>query len=167
MKVIKLAVIGAGWIGTMHARAMNNVRMCYGSDVVPELELIVDAFEDAAKKACDTYSFNRYSTNTDDAINDPAIDAVMITTPNQFHVELVQKAAAAGKAIFCEKPLGMDGKDAKKALDAVAWPLGKDMSSFSPFVRKLSTFPTTGPASSVKGRGRRTAHESRERPFVE
>ena len=48
MKVIKLAVIGAGWIGTMHARAMNNVRMCYGSDVVPELELIVDAFEDAA-----------------------------------------------------------------------------------------------------------------------
>ncbi|HIV17505.1 MAG TPA: Gfo/Idh/MocA family oxidoreductase [Candidatus Alectryocaccobium stercorigallinarum] len=119
MKVIKLAVIGAGWIGTMHARAMNNVRMCYGSDAVPELELIVDAFEDAAKKACDTYSFNRYSTNTDDAINDPAIDAVMITTPNQFHVELVQKAAAAGKAIFCEKPLGMDGKDAKKALDAV------------------------------------------------
>ncbi len=119
MKTLKVAVIGAGWIGTSHAVAYHNVRQHYGTDVVPELEIIVDAFEEQAKKVCEQYGFNRWSTNEDDAINDPSIDIIMITTPNQFHVPLVQKAAAAGKAIFCEKPLGMNGADAKKALDAV------------------------------------------------
>lgn len=119
MKTLKVAVIGGGWIGTSHALAYHNVRQRYGTDVVPELELVVDAIEEQAKNVCEQYGFNRYSTNPDDAINDPSIDIVMITTPNQFHVEQVQKAAAAGKAIFCEKPLGMDGADAKKALDAV------------------------------------------------
>lgn len=119
MKTLKVAIIGGGWIGTSHALAYHNVRQRYGTDVVPELELVVDAVEEQAKNVCEQYGFNRYSTNPDDAIGDPSIDIVMITTPNQFHVEQVQKAAAAGKAIFCEKPLGMDGADAKKALDAV------------------------------------------------
>ena len=119
MKKLKIALIGCGWIGTSHARAINNIRMCYGSEAVPELDLVVDVFEEQVKKVCEDYGFNRYSTNPDDAFNDPSIDIVYITTPNQLHVEQVQKAAAAGKAIFCEKPLGMDGADAKKALDAV------------------------------------------------
>lgn len=119
MKKLKIALIGCGWIGTSHARAINNIRMCYGSEAVPELDLVVDVFEEQVKKVCEDYGFNRWSTNPDDAFNDPSIDIVYITTPNQLHVEQVQKAAAAGKAIFCEKPLGMDGADAKKALDAV------------------------------------------------
>ncbi|MGI6041827.1 MAG: Gfo/Idh/MocA family protein [Candidatus Alectryocaccobium sp.] len=119
MKVLRIAVIGCGWIGTSHARAINNIKMCYGTDVVPELELVIDVFEETAKEVAERYGFNRFSTNPDDAMSDPAIDIVYITTPNQLHVEQVQKAAAAGKAIFCEKPLGMDGADAKKALDAV------------------------------------------------
>ncbi len=119
MKKLKIALIGCGWIGTSHARALNNIKMCYGTDVVPELELVIDVFEEAVKNVAAKYGFNRYSTNTDDAFNDPSIDIIYITTPNQLHVEQVQKAAAAGKAIFCEKPLGMDGADAKKALDAV------------------------------------------------
>ncbi|MCI5569144.1 MAG: Gfo/Idh/MocA family oxidoreductase [Lachnospiraceae bacterium] len=119
MKVLKIAVIGCGWIGTSHARAINNIKMCYGTDVVPELELVIDVFEEVAKDVAERYGFNRFSTDPDKAFNDPAIDIVYITTPNQLHVEQVQKAAAAGKAIFCEKPLGMDGADAKKALDAV------------------------------------------------
>lgn len=119
MKTLKVAVIGGGWIGTSHALAYHNVRQRYGTDVVPELDLIVDAVEEQAKLVCEQYGFNRYSTKPDDAFGDPSIDIVLITTPNQFHVEQVQKAAAAGKAIFCEKPLGMDAADAKKALDAV------------------------------------------------
>ena len=119
MKTLKVAIIGAGWIGTCHAVALYNIRQHYGTAVVPELELIVDAVPTAAEKVCEQYGFNRWSTNADDAINDPAIDVVYITTPNQFHVDLVKKAAAAGKAIFCEKPLGMDPADAKQALDAV------------------------------------------------
>ena len=119
MRTLKIAIIGAGWIGTSHALAYHNIQQHYGIDIVPELDLIIDSVEAQAKKVCEQYGFNRYSTDPDDAINDPSIDIVLITTPNQFHVELVRKAAAAGKAIFCEKPLGMNGADAKKALDAV------------------------------------------------
>lgn len=119
MKKLKVAVIGGGWIGTSHAVAFENVRLRYGMEVTAELEMVVDAVEAQAKKVCERYGFNRYSTNPEDAINDPSIDIIMITTPNQFHVEQVVKAANAGKAIFCEKPLGMNVKDAKKALDAV------------------------------------------------
>ncbi|MCB6364944.1 Gfo/Idh/MocA family oxidoreductase [Intestinibacillus massiliensis] len=119
MKKLKIGIIGAGWMGTTHARAYNNIQQHYGTAVVPELEIIVDAFEAQAQKVCEQYGFNRWSTQPDDAISDPDIDVIVITTPNKFHVELVEKAAAAGKAVFCEKPLGMDGADAKKALDAV------------------------------------------------
>lgn len=119
MKELKVAIIGCGWIGTSHALALKNVQAHYGTEVVPVLELVVDAIEESAKKVCEQYGFNRYGTDPDEAINDPSIDIVMITTPNQFHVALVEKAAAAGKAVFCEKPLGMNGADAKKALDAV------------------------------------------------
>ncbi|MGE4549672.1 MAG: Gfo/Idh/MocA family protein [Intestinibacillus sp.] len=116
---LKVAIIGAGWMGTTHARAYNNIRQHYGTEIVPVLELIVDAVEAQAKTVCAQYGFNRWSTDPADAINDPTIDIVLITTPNQFHVDLVCRAAAAGKAIFCEKPLGMDSADAAKALDAV------------------------------------------------
>ena len=119
MKEIKIAVIGAGWIGSCHALAYDNIRSHYGSEIVPKLEMIVDAVEAQAKKVQDMFGFARCSTNPDDAINDPSIDIILITTPNQFHVALVEKASAAGKAVFCEKPLGMNGADAKKALDAV------------------------------------------------
>lgn len=119
MKELKVAIIGSGWIGTCHALAYQNIQAHYGTDVVPVLEMVVDSVEASAKAACEKYGFKTYSTNPDDAINNPDIDIILITTPNQFHVELVQKAAAAGKAIFCEKPLGMNGADAKKALDAV------------------------------------------------
>ena len=119
MKTVKIAIIGAGWIGTSHAIAYHNVRQHYGTAVVPELDLIIDTCEGQARAVCEQYGFNRYSTDPDDAVRDPNIDAVLITTPNPFHVEMVQKAAAAGKAVFCEKPLGMDEVNAGKALDAV------------------------------------------------
>ena len=90
MKTLKIAVIGGGWIGTSHARAINNIKMCYGADIVPELELVVDVFEEPLKKIKDQYGFNRYSTNPDDAFGDPDIDIVYITTPNNLHVEQVQ-----------------------------------------------------------------------------
>lgn len=119
MKILNVAIIGGGWIGTSHAKAYRAIREHYGSEVIPNLYMIVDTVEAQAKKVADEFQFERWSTNPDDAINDEKTDIVLITTPNQFHVPLVEKAAAAGKAIFCEKPLGMNGADAKKALDAV------------------------------------------------
>ena len=80
MKTVKIAIIGAGWIGTSHAIAYHNVRQHYGTAVVPELDLIIDTCEGQARAVCEQYGFNRYSTDPDDAVRDPNIDAVLITT---------------------------------------------------------------------------------------
>ena len=57
------------------------------------------------------YGFEKYSTNIDDAFAGD-IDLVDIITPNNLHIPLVKKAAAAKKIVFCEKPIGMDFREA-------------------------------------------------------
>ena len=54
----------------------------------------------------------RGSTDPDDVLHDPAVDAVVIVTPTDTHGAVTRAAAAAGKAIFCEKPLAISLADA-------------------------------------------------------
>ena len=56
----------------------------------------------------------------DEILADPAIDAVVFATPHSEHGEHVERAAAAGKHVFMEKPFTLDRKSAARALDAVA-----------------------------------------------
>ena len=58
-------------------------------------------------------------SNPESALADPAVDAVVITTPASSHAELVVAAARAGKAIFCEKPLAEDIPTARAAVEEV------------------------------------------------
>jgi len=52
------------------------------------------------------------------ALEDPAIDAVVLATPHTHHADDVVAAAAAGKAVFCEKPLALSRADAERAVAA-------------------------------------------------
>src|ERR1051325_9474196 len=56
----------------------------------------------------------------DEVLADPAIDAVVFATPHSEHGPQVERAAAAGKPVFMEKPFTLDRKSAGRALDAVA-----------------------------------------------
>ena len=64
------------------------------------------------------YGF-RLSGDLEDAIADPAVQAVLLATPHSLHVEQVCKVAAAGKPVWCEKPLALTRKDAERAIAAV------------------------------------------------
>ena len=61
-----------------------------------------------------------YRDNLDEILADPDIDAVVFATPHSQHGEQVERAAAAGKHIFMEKPFTLDLKSAEAALAAVA-----------------------------------------------
>ena len=108
---VRIVVLGCGRIGRMHAellaRRVEGVELAGVHDVVPPLahsvgaQLGVPVFRTAA----DTLA--------------AGIDAVAICTTTDTHVELIEAAAAAGVAIFCEKPIALDLAEVDAALEAV------------------------------------------------
>jgi myo-inositol 2-dehydrogenase/D-chiro-inositol 1-dehydrogenase len=73
--------------------------------------------EAAAKLAEETGAQRAGAVET--FLDDPAVNAVLIATPTETHSALVERAAAAGKHIFCEKPISLDLAATKSAIAAV------------------------------------------------
>ena len=98
---LQIAVIGCGMIGREHIeRIQNRIR---GAQVVA----VCDVFEDGAKKAAQIAGEGHKSyTDFHQAINDPDVNAVVVTTPGAFHKDPIIAAIQAGKPVFSEKPLG-------------------------------------------------------------
>jgi len=110
MAVLNAAVVGLGWWGKTIVEGMKDSSKLR---VVRAVGNVNPAAADYAKA-----HGLAYSTNYEDALADPAVGAVILCTPNLQHVDQVVRAAAAGKHVFCEKPLAMDGKGARACVDA-------------------------------------------------
>jgi myo-inositol 2-dehydrogenase / D-chiro-inositol 1-dehydrogenase len=109
--MLKIAVIGTGFIGSVHAK---NVARHPGTELVA----VNDANFEFAKKAAATTGAKPVA-DIADIFEDKNIEAVVIATPTNTHVEYLTRAANAGKAIYCEKPIGLDYGEAEKAVTAV------------------------------------------------
>ena len=81
---LKIAVLGAGRIGQVHARSV-------AMSPVAELVAVADAFPDAAQRAVD--QFGGRVDSVDALIADPGVDAVIICTPTDTHAALIEQAA--------------------------------------------------------------------------
>jgi predicted dehydrogenase len=102
-----IGVIGFGWLGQAHSRSLLRIPTLFadrGYD--PVLISVSDTLESRVEQAKAAWGFVRGSVNPQDVIDDPEVDVVWIAAPNMFHIELVQAVAAAGKPVFCEKPVG-------------------------------------------------------------
>jgi myo-inositol 2-dehydrogenase / D-chiro-inositol 1-dehydrogenase len=104
------ALLGAGRIGKVHAKAV-------GSNPEARLVAVADAFEKAASDLATAYGAEVRSI--DEIEESPDIDAVVICTPTDTHADLIERFAAAGKAVFCEKPIDLDVKRVKECLAVV------------------------------------------------
>lgn len=106
-QTIGIGVIGMGWMGTTHSRSYNGIVSRFeDADFTPRLVICADEVESRAKKAQVKLGFAEYTTDWRQVIAHPDVQAVNIATPNDQHVEIVKAAAAAGKHVFCEKPVG-------------------------------------------------------------
>jgi myo-inositol 2-dehydrogenase / D-chiro-inositol 1-dehydrogenase len=107
----KLALIGAGRIGRIHAR---------NAQAEPGLVLksIVDPIAEAAEAlAAET---GASIASVDQVLADPEIAGVIIASATDTHLDYALRAAAAGKAIFCEKPIDLDLARARAAAPDLA-----------------------------------------------
>jgi myo-inositol 2-dehydrogenase/D-chiro-inositol 1-dehydrogenase len=99
---VNVGVIGAGQIGKLHAehlsRRIAKVRVAAIADLRPEAAQALAAAFGIAKAAADPRVI----------LEDPGIDAVVICSSTDTHAGLIEAAAAAGKHIFCEKPIALD-----------------------------------------------------------
>jgi UDP-N-acetyl-2-amino-2-deoxyglucuronate dehydrogenase len=102
--------IGAGEVAVASAEAVRD------SDVA-SLARVVDARPDLAEDLAATYG-GRPSPSVDALLADPAVDAVYICVPHLLHREVALAAAAAGKHVLVEKPMGVTPDDAKAIVDA-------------------------------------------------
>jgi myo-inositol 2-dehydrogenase/D-chiro-inositol 1-dehydrogenase len=107
---IGFALLGAGRIGKVHAKAV-------GSNPSARLVAVADAFEKAASDLAGAYGAEVRSI--DEIEKSPDVDAVVICTPTDTHADLIERFARAGKAIFCEKPIDLEVKRVKECLAVV------------------------------------------------
>ncbi len=112
MTRLGIAVIGMGWMGQVHARSYSLVPQRFTeSDVSARLVICSDNVAARAEQARDLLGFESATTNWHDVIEHPEVQIVNIATPNHLHLEIVRAAAAAGKHIFCEKPVGRNPQE--------------------------------------------------------
>src|SRR6202045_3246027 len=108
--MISFCQFGAGRIGAIHAANI-------AAHPEARLNTIVETDRAAAEQLAGQYG--AVLRDQGEAFADPAIDAVLIASSTDSHADLVEAAARAGKAIFCEKPLDLDRRRAE-ACAAVA-----------------------------------------------
>ncbi|MFH1851264.1 MAG: inositol 2-dehydrogenase [Candidatus Neomarinimicrobiota bacterium] len=108
---LTLGLIGAGRIGKMHAE---NILANFPQ---VELKAVVDLKLDFAW--AEKVGIPVRSQEITAITADPEIDAVVITTPSNTHVAMIEAMAESGKHIFCEKPIAFDPASIRRAIDAV------------------------------------------------
>ncbi len=109
---VKWGVIGCG--GIAYRRTIPEGIMQAGN---AELAAVMDVNEELARKAGDEFGAGAY-TNEEDILGDADVEAVYIATPAHLHRNQVIKAAAAGKHVLCEKPMGLSVGDCRSMIDA-------------------------------------------------
>jgi predicted dehydrogenase len=109
--ILNAAIIGLGWWGKNLVNAVQDkserIRFVHGVSKEPE----------AAREFASRHEF-RLSTELRAALDDPQVEAVVLATPHSLHAEQIVQVAAAGKPVFCEKPLSLKRVDAERAVAA-------------------------------------------------
>lgn len=109
--MLNAAIIGIGWWGKNLVNAVQNrserIRFVHGVSKEPE-----NVREFAAQ-----HGF-RLTTELDEALADPRVEAVVLATPHSLHADQIVRVASAGKPVFCEKPLSLTRANAERAVAA-------------------------------------------------
>lgn len=105
-------------MGRCHAIAFREVAGVFELPVNPGLELLADADEALAERGARRLGFARWTGDWRALVADPRVGIVDITAPNTLHEPIALAAIAAGKPVYCEKPLAPDARTARTMVEA-------------------------------------------------
>ena len=106
-KPLGVAVLGLGWMGQVHSRAMLRMPSLFPHrSFDPKLVVCADTEEERRARAVSDFGFERAVEDWREAVEAEDVDVVWVTAPNMLHVPMIEAAAKAGKAVFSEKPIG-------------------------------------------------------------
>ena len=118
MREIGIGIIGGGYMGKAHAVAMAAVGAVFDTPLRPRLEMVCATNDASAERYRAAYGFARATADWRVLVADPAVEAVVIASPQETHRAIAEAAFAAGKPVFCEKPLGADLADSRAMVAA-------------------------------------------------
>ena len=118
MDSVGIGLIGTGFIGKCHAIAYRSVGAVFDGGPPSRLEMVADVSQEAASAAARSFGFARATGDWRVLVRDPAVDIIVIATPNHLHREMALAAIAAGKHVHCEKPLALSAPEAKEMTEA-------------------------------------------------
>lgn len=110
MRTTRLAIVGCGFIGTVHSFALR--ALIRGGLADAAVVAACDLGVDKARRVIEAHGEGIATVDLDEALGE--VDAVWVCTPTAMHHEVVERCVANGSAIYCEKPLARDLKGAEK-----------------------------------------------------
>jgi len=111
--MVKIAMLGSGFIGRFYADSLQGYRS------QDKIVSIYSRREETAKKFAEDYKVSHWTTNMEEAIMHPDVDIVCISLPNNLHEQAVMLCCKHKKAVMTTKPLGRNAIEAKRMLEAV------------------------------------------------
>ncbi len=118
MTKIGIGIVGGGYMGKAHAVAYSAVGAVFGTRLRPVLEMVCASSPESAERYRKELGFNRATDDWRTLVADPAVEAVVIASPQSLHREIAGAAFQHGKPVFCEKPLGASLADSRAMVAA-------------------------------------------------
>jgi predicted dehydrogenase len=107
-KTIGIGVVGFGWMGKAHSRAYRNIPVYFSeTGLEPKLVAIADNVPERVDLAVNNFGFQTGTDDWHELLERDDIDVIDVTAPTGMHEEVAVAAAAAGKHVTCEKPVGI------------------------------------------------------------
>ena len=109
---LNFGLIGTGFMGKAHAIALRSVGTVFSDVAAPGLACLVDSDADNAGRLAAAWGFESSGDDWQALCANTTIDVVDICTPNHLHKDMALAAIAAGKHVYCEKPLALTASEA-------------------------------------------------------
>tara|TARA_A100001388_G_C28718879_1_gene475298 strand:- start:82 stop:1197 length:1116 start_codon:yes stop_codon:yes gene_type:complete len=154
-KTLSIGLIGSGFMGKAHVYGFATAQKVFNLPRTLDLHTIADISSEAASRAAQEFGFRNSTANWREMLADPEIDIIDITAPNALHKEMALEAIAAGKHVYCEKPLAPLSSDAAEMAGAAEAAGVKTQVGFNylcnPMVRLAKEMIAAGELGVIRG----------------